>query len=413
MYPEPSPLPSGPAAMNGRHNAMKALQHGLTAFALCAGLVGLVACGTSGSGGDAGQGTASMPSTAVAPPPATSIVLAPPQLRFSDTGFSVSDAITRDGRWSVVSEGVGWEVSLDLGKNWVKGSGEGFEVKGDGPRTIWVRARDDRGNTSEVVVVGCVLDTTAPMAPVLAAAARGPLQELRLDALEPQALWEYSLDGQKTWFQAEGRGLLVYGNGVPAIALRQVDLAGNPSVAVTSTLPPANAGIDVASLEASSLPLVPTVLGEPAQVGATSPTGTSGAIGSGSTMTSPAAPMSTRDLASGRSLLVHGEVVRGDADFMRIDVPAGYRLHALRLVHYASEDAIAFFALQRAAVFDAGVDTQRMAAWGHFGPQDLARNLLERLGEPLLAAGPLVLWVQQTGDRVTRYAFQIDLRTSP
>jgi len=392
---------------------MGAIQQGLMAFVLCTGLIGLAGCGASGSGSDAAQSTASMPSTAVPPPPATSLVLAPPQLRFSDTGVSVSDAITRDGRWSVVSEGVGWEFSLDLGKSWVKGSGEGFEVKGDGPKTIWVRARDDRGNTSEVVVVGCVLDTTAPMAPALAAAARGPLQELRLDALEPQALWEYSLDAQKTWFQAEGRGLSVYGNGVPAIALRQVDLAGNPSVAVTSTLPPANAGIDLASLEASLLPLAPTVLGEPGQVGQTSQTGVPGVMGQGSTMTAPAPPMDTRNLAGGRSLLVHGEVVRGDADYLRIDVPSGYRLHAMRLVHYASDDAIAFFALQRAEVFDAGVDTQRMAAWGHFGPKDLARNLLQGLAEPLLAPGPLVLWVQQTGDRVTRYAFQIDFRTSP
>ena len=345
--------------------------------------------------------TTPMPGTAMPPPPASSLVLPPPQLRFSDTGVSVSDAITRDGRWSVVSSGLGWEYSLDLGKSWEQGIGEGFEVKGEGPKTIWVRARDDRGNTSEVVVVGCVLDTTPPSSPALTATARGALDELRLDALEAQALWEYSVDGQRTWYQAEGSGLLVYGNGLQRIALRQVDLAGNPSAAVVNMLPSANSTIDPLRHEASSNPLSPTILGEPGPVAA-----------AGLAPGTMAGPSGQSAAAIGRSVLVHGEVVRGDADYLRIDVPAGYRLHALRLVYYESEDSIAFFAVQRASVFDAGVDTKSMAAWGHLGPQDQGKNLIQGLPEAALGSGPLVLWVQQTGEKKTLYAMQLDLRST-
>ena len=319
----------------------------------------------------------SMPSSALPPPP-TGTALPRPDLRFSDTGVSVNDAITRDGRWSVISNGVGWEYSLDLGKNWIRGSGGGFEVQGDGPKTIWVRARDEQGNTSEVVVVGCVLDTMPPASPSLATAPKGMLHELRLDMLEDKALWEYSVDSEKTWFQAEGRSLSVYGNGVQQIALRQVDLAGNPSVPVRSMLPPPGAATPMAGFEASSMPLEPTVLGE-----------------------------------TGPSVLIHGEVVRGDADFVRIDVPAGFRLHALRLIHYVSDDAIAFYALQRGPIFDAGTDIARMAAHGHLGPKDIGRNLLDDFPGAASGSGPLVLWVQQTGMLPTRYAMQMDLRAAP
>jgi len=33
---------------------------------------------------------------------------------------------------------------------------------GDGAKIIWVRTRDNDGNTSELVRVNCVLDTMAP-----------------------------------------------------------------------------------------------------------------------------------------------------------------------------------------------------------------------------------------------------------
>jgi hypothetical protein len=109
------------------------------------------------------------------------------------------------------------------------------------------------------------------------------------------------------------------------------------------------------------------------------------------------------------TLVLHGEVSRPDTDFVRFEVPAGQRLRALRLVHYASADPIAFYALQRGPVFDAGTDVQRMIAWKHLGPGDRAINLLDAVDAASLGPGFLVLWVNQTGTDLTRYAIEIEI----
>jgi len=88
-------------------------------------------------------------------------------------------------------------------------------------------------------------------------------------------------------------------------------------------------------------------------------------------------------------------------------------LASLRLIQYESEDAVAFFALQRADVFDAGVDVTRMAAYGHMGPQDLMRNVVADLPSPVLTEGPMTLWFQQTGPLPTRYVMELVLKSVP
>jgi hypothetical protein len=90
-------------------------------------------------------------------------------------------------------------------------------------------------------------------------------------------------------------------------------------------------------------------------------------------------------------------------------VPEGQRLRALRLVHYASPDLVAFYALQRGPVFDAGTDVQRMIAWKHLGPGDRSVNLLETVDARALGAGLFVLWVNQTGTDLTKYAIEIEI----
>jgi hypothetical protein len=98
------------------------------------------------------------------PPVAGAVILKTPVLSFNDTGLNVTDGITSNGKWGVESQGIDWEFSLDQGITWARGSGGSFEVKGDGAKMIWVRARDSAGNTSEIVRVNCVLDTTPPAA---------------------------------------------------------------------------------------------------------------------------------------------------------------------------------------------------------------------------------------------------------
>lgn len=89
-------------------------------------------------------------------PVAGVITLNPPVLSFNDTGLNVTDGVTQNGLWAVESTGFDWEFSMGQGLTWTRGWCDSFEVNGDGAKMIWVRARDDAGNTSEIVCVNCV-----------------------------------------------------------------------------------------------------------------------------------------------------------------------------------------------------------------------------------------------------------------
>jgi len=346
----------------------------------------LGACGGGGGGGvaDGAPGgtetgaviTSGSSTTAPVAPGDTTrppVVLPAPMLSFNDTGVSVSDGITFNGKWSVAAllDGLGWEYSLDMGRSWIRGEGDGFEVTGDGRKTIWVRSFDQFGNTSEIVMTSCTLDTTAPLAPQVVPANGTMLPTLRIEGLEPMATWEYSVDDQRSWNPGPGTTLAFAGNAVRRVWTRQRDAAGNPSPAVPMMLEdPASPGW----LEVSGMPMMPSAL--PRWSG---------------------------------TLVLHGEVSKPDSDFVRIEVPVGQRLRALRLVNYESVDRIAFYALQRGSVFDAGTDVQRMIAWKHLGPEDRAINLLEAVDPAALGAGFFVLWINQTGTDLTRYAIEIEI----
>ncbi len=332
---------------------------------------GLGACGGGGSGlGVSGPGDASGMPSPVSPPTSAGTVLAKPVLSFTDTGLSVSDGETRIGAWQVSSL-VGWEYSFDMGRTWTRGEGDFFDVTGDGAKTIWVRALDDLGNTSEIVMVSCVLDTMPP-APVQAqVATQDQTRLVRVAGIESQGRWEYSLDEQRTWLSGKGDRLAILGNAIPVLWLRQVDLAGNPSpLELVNLLEPGS----LTWHEASGDPMQPSVL----------------------------------SMQQARTVLLHGVVVRGDADYIRWDIPVGQRLKAMRLVHYVSADPIAFFAIQRAPVFDAGIDVNRMLVYGHMGPQDLQRNVLQGVSPTQLTSGPMTLWFQQTGPQTTEYAIELE-----
>ena len=305
------------------------------------------------------------------PPPATgAVILKAPVLSFNDTGLNVSDGVTRNGRWGVESSDMDWEFSLDQGVTWTRGVGASFDVMGDGAKVIWVRARDDAGNTSEIVRVNCVLDTMAPAAVNIAPQLNGATHTLQLSGIEPGARWEYSLDQQRTWLPGKGPGLGVLGNNLDSIWLRQVDLAGNASTAQTFELQSPS----MLGHEASADPLQPSLLAQGLQ-----------------------------------TYLIHGVVVRGDADYVRWDIPKGQQLVSVKLVQYVSDDKVAFYALQASQVFDAGEDIKRMLVWGHMGPGDLARNVLANLPKSQLGEGAMTLWFQQTGSLPTRYAIEVTL----
>ena len=325
----------------------------------------LVACGGSGSGP-----TASTVPGAQTPPAAGSVVLKAPVLSFNDTGLDVTDGVTSNGRWGVESQGIDWEFSLDQGITWTRGSGGSFEVKGDGAKMIWVRARDSAGNTSEIVRVNCVLDTTPPAAVAISGQSEGVTNTFKLSGIEPGARWEYSLDEQRSWSAGKGSALGALGNGLSRVWLRQVDMAGNNSAAQGFDLQ----NPSVVSHEASGDPLLPSILAPGLQ-----------------------------------TYLIHGVVVRGDADYVRWDIPKGQQLMSVKLVQYVSEDAVSFYALQPNRVFDAGVDVSRMLVYGHMGPGDLARNVLATLPKSKLGEGAMTLWFQQTGSQPTRYAIEVIL----
>ena len=320
--------------------------------------------------GGTGPETVDTKSTNTGSPPVSSaVVLNPPVLSFKDTGLSVTDGITGNGIWDVASE-INWEFSLDQGATWTRGTGSSFEVTGDGAKIIWVRSWDDAGNKSEIVRVNCVLDTTAPAALGIAGQTEGVTNSLRLSGIEPGARWEYSLDEQRSWAPGQCSALGILGNSLSRIWLRQMDVAGNASDAQAFDLKSPN----LVAHEASSNPLQPSVLTPGLQ-----------------------------------TYLIHGVVVRGDADYVTWDIPKGQKVLSVKLVQYLSEDAIAFYALLRNKVFDAGVDVSRMLVYGHMGHGDLGRNVLVNVPKTELGEGAMTLWFQQTGSQPTQYAIEVVL----
>jgi hypothetical protein len=326
----------------------------------------LGACGGSGSGTDAMDSANLMQQTQ----PTGTTTLPPPVLSFTYTGLSVTDGITRTGLWRVDAPSLEWEYSLDEGVTWILGVGTTFEVKGDGAKKIWVRSRDSAGNKSVIVKVSCILDTMPPVAVTINSEVQGVTNSLKLFGIEMGARWEYALDSQGPWLQGYGAGLGSLGNALNNIWLRQVDVAGNASEPQILNLNTPS----ILAHEASGNPLQPSVL----------------ALGF-------------------QTYLIHGVVVRGDADYVQWEIPKGQRLVSVKLIHYVSEDAISFYALQPNRIFDAGVDTSKMLVYGHMGPIDLSRNVLANIPRSQLGEGFMTLWFQQTGTQNTQYAIEVVL----
>ena len=158
-------------------------------------------------------------------------MLKAPVLNFTDTGLSVTDGITRTGLWSIsTTSDIGWEYSLNQGATWIIGQGNSFEVTQDGAQTIWVRSRDNDGNVSDIVIAKCVLDTRPPSPVNAVLIEQTGVTRFDLSGFEQNASWEYSFDQGQSWRAGIGASLSVLGNAFPKLSLRQLDLAGNPSM---------------------------------------------------------------------------------------------------------------------------------------------------------------------------------------
>jgi hypothetical protein len=257
-----------------------------------------------------------------------------------------------------------------MGATWTRGQADFLDVQSDGAKTIWVRARDDMGNTSEIVMVTCVLDTMPPAAVQPTVVSQDQTRLVKVSGVEEMGQWEYSVDDQRTWLQGTGDSLALMGNALQVLWLRQVDLAGNVSPLERVNLLEPNSPT---WHEASGIALQPSVL----------------------------------SMQQAQTVVLHGSVIQGDIDYIRWDIPVGQHLKSMRLIHYVSPDKVAFFALQRSPVFDAGIDVNRMLVYGHMGPPDLQRNVLEKLAPEQLTSGPMTLWFQQTGPQATEYAIEL------
>ncbi|RBP83424.1 hypothetical protein EBI01_06740 [Marinomonas rhizomae] len=172
-----------------------------------------------------------------------------------DSGIDGSDGITNDVVVNFDSNGEistqSWSYSLDAGETWTEGTGSSFSLADNTTYAIGdiqVKQVDAAGNES---VVGSndseiVTDSIAPATPSFALHADTGESDsdfitsdttIDVTLSDDAASWQYSLDSGATWSDGTGTSfemgaLQTYDVG--QIQVRQADLAGNVSVAVSN-----------------------------------------------------------------------------------------------------------------------------------------------------------------------------------
>jgi|GEM_PF-2089127 len=151
-------------------------------------------------------------------------------------------ALETDGRW---------EYSLDEGKTWHAGSGSVIAPSAlgtDGSKSLQVVQISADGHRSPVGSLKFDMDTIAPPGPGLtlvsdtgSSATDGWTNDgrIRIDGLEPDARWQYSVDGGATWWNGTDATLSTAqlgADGAKDIRVRQVDPAGNEGPVTTLSL---------------------------------------------------------------------------------------------------------------------------------------------------------------------------------
>lgn len=134
------------------------------------------------------------------------------------------------------------------------------------------------------------------------------------------------------------------------------------------------------------------------------------------------APTAVSVALGGNELI--GETIRNDLDYVTFSVPTGAELSALYLDRYLSEDPVAFIAIQQGSVFtepNTGTNPANLLGWLHVGEEHLGSDILPAIGTgdssqgftPPLPAGDYTLWIQQTGQSLTAYTFDMQITAVP
>lgn len=155
----------------------------------------------------------------------------------NDTGIKNDDAVTRDGTVTVsnLENSADWQYSTDNGNTWTQGSGNRFTLYGDGNKTVLVKQTDLAGNSNQSVFNFTLDSQISPLSLVLARDTGKNNDAItsdgtvNLSGLEPNATWQYSLDGGNIWQTGSGNSLVLTGDGNKTLLVRQTDAAGNTS----------------------------------------------------------------------------------------------------------------------------------------------------------------------------------------
>ena len=172
---------------------------------------------------------------------------APTAVLNADTGISVTDGITKDGKINVsgVEAGASIEYSTDGGLTWTPTAltNGGFTLTSGAYSNVQVRQIDVAGNTSPAAILGPItVDTTLPSVPTAVLNADTGISatdgitkdgKINVSGVEAGASIEYSTDGGLTWTPtALTNGSFTLTSGAYSnVQVRQIDVAGNTSPA--------------------------------------------------------------------------------------------------------------------------------------------------------------------------------------
>jgi hypothetical protein len=172
-----------------------------------------------------------------------------------DSGLSASDKITNNGSLKLtgLESGASVQYSTDGGTSW-----KGSFVAVEGPNSVLARQLDAAGNPSAASSFAFTLDTVAPSSPGVALSNDSGTSasdkitndgSLSLAGIEGGALVQYSTNNGTSW-----SSFFAAVQGVNAILVRQMDVAGNAAIATsfTFTLDTIAPLAPVASLEQTS-----------------------------------------------------------------------------------------------------------------------------------------------------------------
>ncbi|MFM7084292.1 MAG: Ig-like domain-containing protein, partial [Hyphomicrobium sp.] len=172
----------------------------------------------------------------------------------NDTGSNKNDFKTNRSDQTIsgtlssnLADGEIVKVSVDGGATWKAATTNGktfslSDVTLKGDNALQVRVENAAGNPGEVISQNYSLDTTPFSAPILGLSIdSGNLNSdkisnvgtVHVTGLENGASWEYSINGGDTWIVGSGSSFNVSGDGVKTVQVRQTDIVGNVSNAMS------------------------------------------------------------------------------------------------------------------------------------------------------------------------------------